>query len=70
MEGGSIPYQPWAAAKRKENFEKRMTIDPHDRSIGDPEAKCYLPGVPRATYMPVMFHFAAAVTITPRAHRS
>jgi hypothetical protein len=55
VDGGSIPYQPWAAAKRKENFEKRMTIDPHDRSIGDPEAKCYLPGVPRATYMPFPF---------------
>jgi hypothetical protein len=55
VEGGAIPYQPWAAAKRKENYEKRMTIDPHDRSVGDPEVKCYLPGVPRATYMPFPF---------------
>ena len=45
--GGPIPYQPWAAAKQKENFERRFTADP--------EAKCYLPGVPRATYMPYPF---------------
>ena len=44
---GPIPYQPWAAAKKKENFDKRWT--------DDPEAKCYLPGVPRATYMPFPF---------------
>ena len=42
VEGGPIPYLPAAAAKRKENFDKRMTRD------GDPEIKCYLPGVPRA----------------------
>jgi hypothetical protein len=49
---GSIPYQPWAAAKKKENFDKRWSIDP--------EAKCYLPGVPRATYMPFPFQIAQA----------
>ena len=58
VEGGKIPYQPWAAAKRKENFEKRLNR-PTNREInettGDPEAKCYLPGVPRATYMPFPF---------------
>jgi hypothetical protein len=47
VEGGAIPYQPWALAKRQENFEKRATLDP--------EAKCYLPGVPRVTYMPYPF---------------
>ena len=55
VEGGEIPYQPWAAARKKENFEKRMTVDPFNRSIGDPEVKCYLPGVPRATYLPFPF---------------
>jgi hypothetical protein len=54
VEGGTIPYQPWAAAKAKENFEKRL-LRAHDRetneTTGDPEAKCYMPGVPRATYM-------------------
>ena len=47
VEGGAIPYQPWAAAKKKENFANRLTADP--------EVKCYLPGVPRATYMPQPF---------------
>lgn len=54
VEGGQIPYQPWALAKKKENFEKRFTR-PTTREInestGDTEAKCYMPGVPRATYM-------------------
>jgi hypothetical protein len=52
---GAIPYQPWAAAKKRENFEQRMTVDPWNREIGDPEIKCYLPGVPRATYLPYPF---------------
>jgi hypothetical protein len=47
VEGGPIPYQPGAMAQKKENFEKRLTLDP--------EIKCYLPGVPRATYMPYPF---------------
>ena len=47
VEGNEIPYQPWAAAKKKENFEHVL-----DR---DPEIKCYLPGVPRVTYMPYPF---------------
>lgn len=45
--GGEIPYQPWAAAKRKENVTNRATEDP--------ESKCYLPGVPRITYMSYPF---------------
>ena len=47
VEGGEIPYQPAAAAKRKENFDSRATADPVE--------KCFLPGVPRATYMPFPF---------------
>src|SRR5438067_8896085 len=54
VEGGQIPYQPWAAAQKKENFEKWLahpaTVELNN-TTGDPEAKCYLPGVPRATYM-------------------
>jgi hypothetical protein len=42
VDGGAIPYQPWALAKKKENFEKREQLDP----VG----KCYMPGVPRITY--------------------
>jgi hypothetical protein len=47
VEGNEIPYQPAAAARKKENFARRMTMDP--------EIKCYLPGVPRAMYMPYPF---------------
>ena len=48
IEGGStIPYKPEARKKRDENFK--------NRAKEDPEAKCYLPGVPRATYMPYPF---------------
>jgi len=45
--GGSIPYTAEALAKKKENQESWLTRDP--------EIKCYLPGVPRATYMPFPF---------------
>ncbi|HEY7387571.1 MAG TPA: hypothetical protein VH640_03630 [Bryobacteraceae bacterium] len=58
VEGGKIPYQPWAAAKKKENFEKRFTrptTHETNETVGDPEAKCYLPGVPRATYIGLPF---------------
>ena len=47
VEGNEVPYLPEAAAKKKENGEKWLT--------SDPEIKCYLPGVPRATYMPYPF---------------
>jgi len=47
VEGNEIPYQPWAGARKKDNFEKRLTADPI--------AQCYLPGVPRIAYMPHPF---------------
>ncbi len=47
VEGGEIPYLPAAAEQKKKNYENRLTADP--------EVKCYLPGVPRATYMPYPF---------------
>src|SRR6476469_9628262 len=47
VEGGPLPYLPAAAAKKKANFEKRLTLDP--------VIKCYLPGVPRAMYLPQTF---------------
>ncbi len=47
VEGGTIPYLPAALAKRKENQDKWIT--------SDPEIKCFLPGVPRATYEPYPF---------------
>jgi len=47
VEGGELPYKPEALAKKQENARNRLTLDP--------EIKCYLPGVPRATYMPYPF---------------
>jgi hypothetical protein len=45
--GGEIPYLPAALAKREENRA--------GWPASDPEAKCYMPGIPRATYMPYPF---------------
>ena len=47
VEGGEIPYQPWAAEQQQENYANRLTADP--------VRQCYLPGVPRITYMPFPF---------------
>jgi hypothetical protein len=47
VENGPIPYKPENLAKRAENYK--------NRTGEDPEAKCYLPGVPRAMYMPQPF---------------
>jgi hypothetical protein len=47
VEGGEIPYKPEALAQRDANGKNWM--------VNDPEVKCYLPGVPRATYMPYPF---------------
>ena len=58
VEGNDIPYQAWALAKKQENYRNRATADP--------EAQCYLPGVPRITYMPFpfqIFQFADRVVI-------
>jgi hypothetical protein len=47
VESGEIPYLPEAALKKKQNQANWQELDP--------EVKCYLPGVPRATYMPFPF---------------
>ena len=47
VEGGTIPYLPAALKKRQENMAGWPKTDP--------EAKCYMPGIPRATYMPYPF---------------
>jgi hypothetical protein len=47
VEGGVIPYKPQALAIKKQNEQDWLNRDP--------EIKCYLPGVPRATYMPYPF---------------
>jgi hypothetical protein len=45
--GGEIPYLPAAVAKRNENRA--------GWPAADPEARCYMPGIPRANYMPYPF---------------
>jgi hypothetical protein len=52
VEGGEIPYRPAASLKKKENFVNRFTADP--------EIKCFLPAVPRATYLPHLFQIIQA----------
>ncbi|MBI4887029.1 MAG: hypothetical protein HY824_08045 [Acidobacteria bacterium] len=47
VEGGAIPYQPWAAARKRENVTTR--------AAADPLAECYMPGVPRIMYMEFPF---------------
>ncbi|MGD8323488.1 MAG: hypothetical protein PVF50_03905, partial [Gammaproteobacteria bacterium] len=47
VEGGTIPYKPEALARRDQNRAGWPRTDP--------EAACYLPGIPRANYMPYPF---------------
>ncbi len=72
VEGGTIPYQPWALEKRRENFERRMEIsvpgDGVDPPLGDPELKCWMPGVPRTMYMPYPFQLVQTPEFVLLAH--
>lgn len=45
--GGEIPYQDWAREQQKANQEDWLALDP--------AVKCFMPGIPRATYMPFPF---------------
>lgn len=47
VEGNELPYLPAALAQREENRKNRLTADP--------EAKCFMVGVPRINYMPYPF---------------
>jgi len=60
VEGNVIPYQPWAAEKKKENFANRATADP--------ETRCFLPGVPRLMYMPYPFQIFQTPTYLAFVH--
>ena len=42
--GGEIPYQQWAREQQLDNFANQLERDP--------EANCFMPGIPRATYLP------------------
>ena len=47
VEGGEIPYTPAARAKQQENLTQWWKLDP--------AIKCFMPGIPRANYMPFPF---------------
>jgi hypothetical protein len=54
VEGGEIPYQPSALEQRQKNYMNRHTQDP--------EANCYVVGVPRTVYMPYPFQIVQTPT--------
>ncbi len=54
VDGNEIPYLPEAATRKEANFNNRRTEDP--------EAKCYMPGIPRANYMPYPFQIVQTPT--------
>ena len=47
VEGGTIPYTPEARAKQQANLAQWWKLDP--------AIKCFMPGIPRANYMPFPF---------------
>jgi hypothetical protein len=53
VEGGEIPYLPAALEQQQQNYANRFELDP--------ERKCFMPGVPRATYMPYPFQILQGV---------
>lgn len=54
VEGEEIPYLPAALEQRNKNKAARWT--------DDPEIKCYMPGVPRAVYMPHPFQIVQSAS--------
>jgi hypothetical protein len=82
VEGGTIPYKPEALAKRNENYARSLNllqglakqgnVGPRfaekDYKVVDPEVLCYLPGVPRATYMPYPFQIVQTPTTVQIAY--
>ena len=56
VEGGEIPYRPEALEGKRENFANRQKRDT--------EARCYLPGIPRITYMPFPFQIVQTPGVT------
>jgi hypothetical protein len=61
VEGGPLPYKPEALAQKKQNQENWLDADP--------EIKCYLPGVPRATYMPYPFQIIQSSSVIFMAYQ-
>ena len=50
VEDGPLPYKPEALEQKKKNEANWLALDP--------EVKCFLPGLPRATYMGFPFQIA------------
>lgn len=53
VEGGEIPYNAAGLLKRTENQKNWLERDP--------EIKCFLPGIPRANYMPYPFQIVQSL---------
>ena len=47
VDGGTIPYQPWALARRREHRTAG--------AVADPLSQCFMPGVPRIMYLDFPF---------------
>jgi hypothetical protein len=60
VEGGDIPYKPEALAQRKQNRANRWK--------NDPEIKCYMAGIPRATYLPYPFQIVQGSSVVLMAY--
>jgi hypothetical protein len=60
VEGGDIPYKPEAVAQRNQNRANRWK--------NDPEVKCYMPGVPRAAYLPYPFQIVQGSKVVLMAY--
>jgi hypothetical protein len=54
VDGDELPYRPEALVTRRENQQHWLSRDP--------EIKCYLPGVPRATYLPYPFQIVQSAS--------
>jgi len=60
VEGDEIPYLPAALEKRNQNRADWVKLDP--------EIKCYMPGIPRATYMPFPFQIVQSTSTIMMAY--
>ena len=60
VEGGDIPYKPEALSRRMQNRANRWK--------DDPEVKCYMPGIPRATYLPYPFQIVQGSNVVLMAY--
>jgi hypothetical protein len=60
VDGDEIPYQPAALKQKQDNQANWLTRDP--------EIKCYMPGIPRATYMPYPFQIVQSTSTVLMAY--